>query len=130
MSVTRPVPEDATGREAVVTQMCDAVDAGDAALFGSFFADGATYRFGSGPVVHGRDGLVDATRGAITSMPWTRHRVEQVAHVDDQLFCRFAISTADPTGVEVTMPCVTVIWLADGRIVDYRVHMDLSPLVT
>jgi hypothetical protein len=61
-------------------------------------------------------------------MPWVRHRVDQVAHVGDQLFCRFTISTAAADGAEVALPCVTVIWLAGGEIVDYRVHMDLAPL--
>jgi len=61
-------------------------------------------------------------------MPWVRHHVDQVAHVGDQLFCRFTITTAAAGETEVALPCVTVIWVADGEIVDYRVHMDLSPL--
>lgn len=122
------IAEDVAGRDTVVQAMCNAVDAGDAEAFGSFFAADASYRFGSGPAVSGREAVIQATRGAIASMPWVRHHVDQVAHFGDQLFCRFTISTADPAGAEVAMPCVTVLWLAGGEIVDYRVHLDLSPL--
>jgi hypothetical protein len=122
------MPADAAGRDAAVRAMCDAVDAGDPEAFGAWFADDAAYRFNAGAPVHGRAGVIDATRGAIGSMPWVRHRVDQVAHVGDQLFCRFTISTAAADAAEVALPCVTVIWLADGEIVDYRVHLDLSPL--
>ena len=56
-----------------------------------------------------------------------RHVVDQVAEVGDQLFCRFTIHTEAPDGPALALPCVTVIWLKDDQIVDYRVHMDLSP---
>jgi hypothetical protein len=105
--------------------MCDAVDLGDAEAFGAWFADDAIYRFGAGEPVRGRQG---ATRGAIGSRPSVRHHVDQVAHVGDQLFCRFTITGAAADEAEVALPCVTVIWLADREIVDYRVHIDLTPL--
>lgn len=117
----------AAAPDAMVATMCAAVDAGDAELFGSFFATDATYRFGNAEPLRGRDAVVAATAGAADSLPWVRHTVDQVAHVGDQLFCRFTIETAGPDGSTVAMPCVTVIWLAGGEIVDYRVHMDLAP---
>ena len=128
MSAPAQVPPDAAGRDKAVQAMCDAVDAGDAEAFGAWFADDAAYRFNAGEPVHGRPGVIQATRGAIGAMPWVRHHVDQVAHVGDQLFCRFTITTTAAGETEVALPCVTVIWVADGEIVDYRVHMDLSPL--
>jgi hypothetical protein len=46
---------------------------------------------------------------------------------EDQLFCRFMIETESPAGKPLALPCVTVMWLAGERIVDYRVHLDLTP---
>lgn len=118
-------------RESMVHEMCAAVDAGDAALFASWFTEDATYRFGNGEVLVGRDAVEAATAGAADSLPWVRHTVEQVAEVGDQLFCVFTIRTAGPDHREIAMPCVTVIRVETlngmNLIVDYRVHMDLSP---
>jgi hypothetical protein len=32
-----------------------------------------------------------------------------------------------PDQPELELPCVTVVQVADGLIVDYRVHMDIGP---
>jgi uncharacterized protein (TIGR02246 family) len=111
----------------MVAAMCAAVDRGDAEGFASWFAADARYQFGNNDASTGRDAVVAATAGAAGALPWVRHRVDQVAHVDDQLFCRFTISTADAAGAQVDLPCVTVIWVDHGQIVDYRVHLDLAP---
>ena len=55
------------------------------------------------------------------------HRVDQVAEIGDQLFCRFTIVVDPPDGPQLELPCVTVVQLRDGLIADYRVHMDISP---
>ena len=127
MSAAGPVPADAGGRDRMVASMCAAVDRGDAEGFASWFAEDARYRFGNGEATIGRSAVVAATEGAANSLPWVRHTVDQVAHVGDQLFCRFTISTADPAGSEVDLPCVTVIWIEHDEIVDYQVTMDLAP---
>lgn len=114
-------------REAMVHAMCAQVDAGDAEGFGSWFADDATYTFGNGETLVGRDAVVAATAGAAGALPWVRHTVDQVAEVGDQLFCRFTIATEAPDGTLLALPCVTVIEMAGDRVVDYRVHMDISP---
>jgi SnoaL-like domain len=114
-------------REQMVRAMCAQVDAGDAAGFASWFADGATYTFGNAEPLVGRNAIEAATAGAAGALPWVRHEVDQVAEVGDQLFCRFTINTESPDGAPLALPCVTVIWLDGDQVVDYRVHMDLSP---
>jgi uncharacterized protein (TIGR02246 family) len=111
----------------MVAAMCDAVDRGDAEGFASWFADDARYQFGNAEATIGRPAVVAATAGAADALPWVRHTIDQVAHVGNQLFCRFTISTASPAGTDVALPCVTVIWVENDEIVDYRVHMDLAP---
>lgn len=122
-----PVPRDPAGRDAMVTAMCAAVDRGDAAAFSAWFADDTVYRFGNADELHGRAAVLAATEGAAGALPWVRHTVDQVAHVGDQLFCRFTIATADRGGSELHLPCVTVIGIEDDAIADYRVHMDMTP---
>lgn len=116
-----------SSREQMVQAMCAAVDEGDAAAFAAWFAEDATYRFGNADTLVGPGAIAEATRGARTVLPWVRHRVDQVAEIDDQLFCRFTIETEAPDGTPLALPCVTVITMAGERIGDYRVHMDLSP---
>ena len=110
--------------------MCAQVDSGDASGFAAWFAPDATYTFGNGDPLVGREAIAAATAGATSTLPWVRHEVEQVAEIGDQLFCRFLIHTATPAGEAVALPCVTVIWMRDGEIADYRVHMDLAPVLT
>ncbi|GLY54347.1 nuclear transport factor 2 family protein [Lentzea sp. NBRC 102530] len=114
-------------RADMVRQMCAAVDSGDAEAFGSWFAADARYVFGNDEPLIGRDAVVAATAGAAGALPWVRHVVDQVAEVGDQLFCRFTIETEARDGKQLALPCVTVIWLSGDEIVDYRVHMDISP---
>jgi uncharacterized protein (TIGR02246 family) len=116
-----------TSRADMVHTMCAQVDAGDATGFASWFAPDATYVFGNTPAVVGRDAVEAATAAAVASLPWVRHEVDQVAEVGEQLFCRFTIHTAAPSGEEVALPCVTVIEMTGEQVTDYRVHMDLSP---
>lgn len=121
----------ASSRTDMVHTMCGQVDSGDAAGFAAWFAPDATYTFGNGAPLIGRDAIEAATEGAASALPWVRHDVDQVAEVGDQLFCRFTIHTEAPDGSELALPCVTVIWMRgpdSTEIVDYRVHMDLSPV--
>ena len=113
--------------EQMVRDMCAAADSGDAERFGSYFADTACYRFANAEPLHGRESIVASTAGTVAALPTLRHRVDQVARIGDQLFCRFTIETTAPDGRELALPCVTVIELAGRQIVDYRVHMDISP---
>jgi uncharacterized protein (TIGR02246 family) len=113
----------------MVAAMCAAVDAGEAAAFAAWFSDDATYRFANAPALRGRDAVKAATEATSHALPWVRHTVDQVAHVDNQMFCRFTITTADPAGRQVDLPCVTVMWVDNARIVDYRVHIDVTPAI-
>ncbi|MFI7122064.1 nuclear transport factor 2 family protein [Amycolatopsis sp. NPDC049868] len=114
-------------REKMVHAMCTAVDVGDAEAFGAWFAENATYTFGNGETLTGRDAIVAATAGAASALPWVRHIVDQVAEVGDQLFCRFTIETEAPDGTALALPCVTVMQMDGDDVVDYRVHMDITP---
>jgi uncharacterized protein (TIGR02246 family) len=111
----------------MVRELCAAADAADGARFASFFRPDATFRFGNGSPLAGRAAIAAATRATVDAIWPTRHRVDQVAEIGDQLFCRLAILVAPPGGPELELPCVTVVQLADGMIVDYRVHMDIAP---
>ncbi|HEX7301622.1 nuclear transport factor 2 family protein [Lentzea sp.] len=114
-------------RSDMVRRMCAAVDAGDAEAFGAWFAEDATYVFGNDEPLIGRAAVVAATAGAAGALPWVRHVVDQVAEVGDQLFCRFTIETEAPDGKPLALPCVTVIRMSGEQVVEYRVHMDISP---
>lgn len=119
----RPTPRNA----AMVAAMCRAVDTGDAEAFGAYFAETARYRFAGAEPLQGRAAVVAATAGAAGALPWVEHTVDQVVQVGEQLFCRFTISTEAADGAPLALPCVTVIWMDGEQIVDYRVHMDITP---
>ena len=115
------------GYEAMVRAMCAAADAGDGPAFASYFAETARFRFGNNEPIEGRTAIAKSTEATVDAVWPVRHRVDQVARLDQQLFCRFTIQATKPDGTELAMPCVTVIELQDGLITDYAVHMDISP---
>ena len=117
----------ATANEAMVRELCAAADAADGARFASFFSTDANFRFGNAKPLVGREAIAASTEATVDAIWPTQHRVDQVAEIGDQLFCRFTILVAPPDGAELELPCVTVVRLADGFIVDYRVHMDIAP---
>jgi ketosteroid isomerase-like protein len=114
--------------ETMVRAMCAAADAGDGQAFAAYFAETARFRFGNNEPIEGPAAIAKSTEGTVDAIWPVRHRVDQVAQVGPQLFCRFTISVTRPDGAEIAMPCVTVIELReDGLITDYAVHMDISP---
>jgi uncharacterized protein (TIGR02246 family) len=121
------VTDVATASEVMVREMCVAADAADGQRFASYFSPDATFRFGNGDVLVGRPAIAASTEGTVDAIWPMRHRVEQVAEIGNQLFCRFTIVVTPTAGVELDLPCVTVIELSDGFITDYRVHMDITP---
>ncbi|MFC1411874.1 nuclear transport factor 2 family protein [Streptacidiphilus sp. N1-12] len=113
--------------EAMVHAMCAAADAGDAERFASYFAETAVYRFANQEPITGRSAIARATASAVHLVWPVHHQVDQVAKVGAQLFCRFTIQVEKPDGSTLSMPFVTVIEQRNGLIVDYRVHMDITP---
>jgi ketosteroid isomerase-like protein len=113
--------------ERMVHTMCAAADAGDGETFASFFSESAVFRFGNNEPLTGRAAIAESTAGTVSAIHPARHHVEQIAHVGSQLFCRFVIEVTKPDGVELRLPCVTVIEMSGAQIVAYQVHMDISP---
>lgn len=115
-------------RETMIRELCAAADAGDGARFASFFGEDATFRFANFDELTGRAAIAASTEATVHAIWPTRHRVEQVAEIGDQLFCRFTILVDPPGSAELALPCVTVVEVGtDGLITDYRVHMDIAP---
>ncbi len=114
-------------RDIVVRELCAAADAGDGERFGSYFSDSAYFRFGNGDPIQGRGAIAASTDATVSAVLPIHHRIDQIVHAGDQLFCRFTIEATRPDGSVLAMPCVTVIEFAGELIVDYRVHMDISP---
>jgi hypothetical protein len=120
-------PDVSGGYEAMVRAMCAAADAGDGPAFASYFSETARFRFGNNEPIEGRTAIAKSTEATVDAVWPVRHRVDQVARLGRQLFCRFTIQATKPDGTELALPCVTVIELEDGLITDYAVHMDISP---
>jgi hypothetical protein len=114
------------GNEEMVRAMCAAADAGDGQAFAAYFSETARFRFGNNEPLVGRAAIAKSTEATVDAVWPVRHRVDQVAQIGPQLFCRFTIHATTPHA-EIAMPCVTVIELRDGLITDYAVHMDISP---
>ena len=127
MTSAAPDADRVRRHEGMVHALCVAADHADADGFASYFAADATYRFANNEPLVGRAAIAAATAGTVDAVWPVRHQVDQIAVIGPQLFCRFTILVSKPGGIRLALPCVTVIELDGDLIIDYRVHMDITP---
>jgi SnoaL-like domain/Family of unknown function (DUF5519) len=112
-----------------VRQMALALDAGDAATFAGYFAEDARFRFGNAPPVYGRDEVRAAVQAGLDLAASMRHSIVAVWRNDNVVVAEFSIDFTRNDGDVVTLPCVSVM-RSDGDLVrDYRVHIDMTPVL-
>jgi ketosteroid isomerase-like protein len=111
-----------------VQVMCAALDHGDVETFMSYFADDCRFTFANQPVVAGRADVSAAVAGAAGALPGMRHEIVEVVEQGDTLIAELSISIDSAHQGRVTLPCVSVMRRDGGKIVDYRIHMDLTPV--
>lgn len=125
MTISAELNSD-TAREQVA-QMTGALDRGDVDTYLQPFAEDSRFRFANQDPVKGRNNIRDAVAGAVAALGGTRHAIVDVWYQSDTIIAEFDIDLGVDTGKPVTLPCVSVIRLRDGLVVDFRINMDASP---
>jgi ketosteroid isomerase-like protein len=116
-----------------VAQLFTTVDAMQPEAAAAYFTDDADFRFGNAPPAHGREAIRQALTGFFGMIGGLHHHVTgiwrgqweqgQVLAVEAEVtYTRSDGSQTPPLPVTSTLRSV------DGRIQDYRIFMDPSPL--
>jgi ketosteroid isomerase-like protein len=115
--------------EALVRALFKAIDADDEQASDALIANDICFRFGNGPEVTNKRSFV-ARRGPFRSSVRTiRHDIVWIGHLSDVVVAEMRVTYTRHDGSTVTLPCCNTFRIRDGLIVDYRIYMDISPVV-
>ena len=112
-----------------VRQMCVALDSGEVDRYVAHFTEDARFRFGNSPPVYGRDEIRAGAQSALDLVTAIRHSIVGVWRQGDVVIAEFSIDFTRPDGDVVTLPCASIMRFEGELVRDYRVNMDLGPVV-
>jgi ketosteroid isomerase-like protein len=113
-----------------LSKVLTSVDGKDANTFASYFTDDAVFRFGSQEPVQGRQAVRDCVAGFFDTIAALSHRVIETWKGEESLVCRGEVTYTKHDGARVTVPFTNILKLSDGRIHDYLVYVDPTPLMS
>ena len=104
-----------------------AADTDIAAFFG-FFTDDCDFRMANNDTVRGRDAIQAWVAGYLGSVAGMRHVVLEEWGADDVAAVRVEVTYTMRNGTEFTLPAVTRTRVRDGKVTEYLIFMDPSPV--
>lgn len=107
----------------------DCIDRRDWAGFGSFLTDDVVFRYGSQAPVQGRDAVLAAAAAALAPFSQVEHRFDrQWADPHDTVVAGQVIYTL-PAGRQIPLDFLNRFRMRDGKIREYLIHIDASPVL-
>jgi ketosteroid isomerase-like protein len=116
--------------ESQIRRLFEAVDDKDTGYLANHFADDITFRFGNADVVEGRPAVVAACQAFLASIAGIRHVIEHLWQVDaDRIIAVATVHYERLDGGRLTLPCANSFRMRDGEVSDYRIYMDITPVL-
>jgi ketosteroid isomerase-like protein len=120
-----------TSDERTVRELLAALDAGDIEAALGFMTEDVAFRFGSAEPTVGRAAMAGAAATMADVVAGMSHEflaVWTTGEPDSAVICEMAVTYTRHDGSELTLPCVSVFRVRDGRVADYRIYMDINPV--
>lgn len=105
-----------------------ALDARDLDALAGLLSDDASFRFGNGPELHGRDAVVEATGGFLGAVAGTAHEVTGCVGGPEAFVAETRVRYVRHDGGEVVLPAATSVRVRDGLMSRVQVFMDAAPV--
>jgi ketosteroid isomerase-like protein len=116
--------------ESQIRRLFEAVDDKDTGYLAHHFADDITFRFGNAAVVEGRPAVVAACEAFLASIAGIRHVIEHLWQVDaDRVIAVATVHYERLDGGRLSLPCANSFRVRDGEVSDYRIYMDITPVL-
>jgi ketosteroid isomerase-like protein len=114
----------------LVRRLFEAVDRKDTVSLAQLFADDIAFRFGNADVVAGRPAVVQACEAFLAGIAGIRHEIEQLWQVDDdRVVAVMTVHYEKLDGGRLSLPCANTFRVRDGEVSDYRIYMDVTPVL-
>jgi ketosteroid isomerase-like protein len=120
-----------TPDERTVRELFEAIDTGDTSRALGLMTEDVVFRFGSAEPTVGRGAVATnatAMAGTVASLSHELLAVWRVEQPEPAVLCEMAVTYRRHDGSRLTLPCLNVFRLRDGRIADYRIYMDVNPV--
>lgn len=111
-----------------IRKLFQTIDAKDTESFLSFLSDDAQLRFGSAPLVVGKDAIRGAIDGFFAGIEALQHRIMQTWEHPDVAICQGEVTYTRTDGSQVILPFMNLFAMEGDRIQEYLVYIDMGPL--
>jgi ketosteroid isomerase-like protein len=105
-----------------------AVDRRDWTAFGEALTDDVTFRYGSQPPVTGKAAVLAAAEGAVAPFEAVAHTLERVWRDGNDDVVAGQVAYTLPGGETIRLEFLNRFRLVDGRIQQYLIFIDASPV--
>jgi ketosteroid isomerase-like protein len=114
----------------LIRRLFEAIDRKDTAYLARHFADDIAFRFGNADVVEGRPGVVQTCEAFLAGIAGIRHEIEHLWQVDaDRVVVVMTVHYEKLDGGRISLPCANTFRVRDGEVSDYRIYMDITPVL-
>ncbi|MEC9268457.1 nuclear transport factor 2 family protein [Pacificispira sp.] len=117
-----------TDRETQVRALYHTVDRRDAPALAEFLTETVRFQLGNYDPIIGREAVIDANAGFFGTIQDMRHSLNGIWSVEETTICNGDVHYVRNDGSTLTLPFATVLTFEDGRIADYQVYVNVSPL--
>ena len=116
--------------ESEIRRLFEAIDDKDTGYLAHHFADDITFQLGNADVVEGRAAVVATCEAFLASIAGIRHVIEHLWQVDtDRVVAVMTVHYERLDGGRLSLPCANSFRVRDGEVSDYRIYMDITPVL-
>jgi ketosteroid isomerase-like protein len=107
-----------------------AVDSGDVDVLCRHVTDDVRFQFGNAEVITGQSAFEAASRAFLKSIAAIRHELLDLWEVEGgTVIAVMMVHYERLDGQKLSLPCCNLFGTRDGRVHDYRVYMDINPVL-
>lgn len=115
---------------AIVRALLDAVDSRDLDALDSYIADDIYFRFGNATPTNTKTGFAAALHPFLRGVGEIRHEIIEMWEVPGgSVIATMDVHYTRLDGRQLVLPCCNVFRVHDGLVCDYRIYMDVNPVI-
>jgi ketosteroid isomerase-like protein len=118
----------------IVRALLDAVENRDLESMGAFVADDLHFRFGNADPTDTKADFAATMDAFVSGIAGLRHEVIDMWQLQEgntiALIVTMDVHYKRLDGHQLVLPCCDVFRVRDGLIYDYRIYMDVNPVIT